>query len=261
MKKFALRALRALAVAAFWFAVWILLSFSINSDFLFPAPWTVLQEFFRLIVTGNFWLTTSFSLFRVLSGILISLVLGTLLAYFTHISKILNAILSPALSAVKATPVASFIILALLWLNRGILPIFITSLIVIPIVWANVSEGIKRVDPLLIDVAKIYRFSVAKKIFRLYVPSIAPYFTAACRSSLGMAWKAGIAAEILATPQNAIGRELYFSKTYLETPTLFAWTIVVILLSCILEKLFELLFKHIGARYHLIPKGDTNAEN
>ena len=113
-------------------------------------------------------------------------------------------------------------------------------------------------DKDLIAVTKVYRFSIKDKILKLYVPTIAPFFMAACKSSLGMAWKAGISAEVLSTPDNAIGKELYFSKTYLETPELFAWTFVVIILSVVIEKLLVLALTRFGSRFNFLPRGDRN---
>ena len=106
---------------------------------------------------------------------------------------------------------------------------------------ANVGEGIRSVNKGLIEVAKVYKLSPAKKLFKLYIPSVLPYFVAACRSSLGMAWKASVAAEVLAPSRNSIGEELYLSKTWLDSPSVFAWTLVTIVLSVIIEKLVILL--------------------
>ncbi len=252
---------KILAVTAFWGLVWFLLSKKIGNDFLFPSPSAVGQELWRLIGEKAFWLTTSVSLLRVLWGILISWIIGTALAYVLHASSVLRALISPVLTVMKSTPVASFIILALLWMERDFLPVFITALIVIPIVWANVTEGIHSIDPNLSEVTKVYRFSVKQRLFRLYIPSVSPYFMAACKSSLGMAWKAGIAAEVLSTPNHSIGKELYLSKTYLETPTLFAWTLVVILLSVIIEKLLVYGLERVGKGLRVIPKGGNHAED
>ena len=147
---------------------------------------------------------------------------------------------------IKSTPIASFIILTLLWIERDIIPIFIITLIVIPIVWSNISAGIRSVDRNLLDVSKVYSFSLTKKILRLYIPSIFPFFLAACKASLGMAWKAGISAEILSTPKDTIGTELYFSKTYFSTDQLFAWTLTVIVLSFVIEKILIFLIEKIA---------------
>jgi NitT/TauT family transport system permease protein len=261
MKKLAFRFFKIIAVAVFWGMVWFLLSKKIGIELLFPSPASVFSRLWELIRERSFWLTTSVSLLRILWGILIAWILGILLAYLLHVSRILRALLSPMITAIKSTPVASFIILAALWLELNVIPVFITALIVIPIMLANVTEGIHSVNADLIEVANIYRFSVKKRIFHIYIPSIAPYFMAACKSSLGMAWKAGIAAEILSIPEHSIGKELYFSKTNFETPSLFAWTLVVILLSLIIEKLLVYGLERIGNRFRILPQGEYHAEN
>lgn len=258
VKKITIAIIKYAAVFAFWIGVWCIAAYRTDSELLFPSPSSVIKALGELIVTKEFWITTAYSLFRVIAGILLSLVIGSVLAILTERISIFKLALSPIISIVKSTPVASFIILALLWVDRSDLPILITALIVVPIVWSNVSEGIRSVDKDLIEVAKIYDFSVVKKITKLYVPSIAPFFIAACRSSLGMAWKAGISAEVLATPENAIGRELYFSKTYLETPSLFAWTFVVIVLSIIIEKLFITVLSRAAKKLSVTAKGEKN---
>ena len=258
MKKTALKALKVLGVFAFWITVWVLISLSVDSEFLFPSPISVIKALGSLIVTADFWLSTALSLLRVFIGILISIVIGTLLAVLTVNVRVLDTLLSPLISVIKATPVASFIILAWLWISSGKLPVFITSLIVIPIIWSNISEGIRSVDRSLVEVARVYKFTAPQKLFKLYIPSVAPFFMAACKSSLGLAWKAGISAEVLTTPQKAIGTELYLSKTYLEMPTLFAWTLVVILLSMIFEKLFILGIEKAGRKLKMLPGGGSN---
>lgn len=258
IRKKAVALLKYAAVFIFWIAMWCAVSYRVNTELLFPSPLSVIEALCTLIVTREFWITAAYSLFRVTIGILLSLIIGSGLAVMTERISILKLTLSPVISIIKSTPVASFIILALLWVERGSLPILITALIIIPIIWSNVSEGIRSVDKSLIEVAKIYGFSIPKRIIKLYVPSIAPFFVAACRSSLGMAWKAGISAEVLATPENAIGKELYFSKTYLETPSLFAWTLVVIVLSILIEKLFIEVLSRSAKKMNVISKGEKN---
>ena len=225
------------ASVIFWILVWAALSWQINSEFLLPSPIDTLSALFGMLLTASFWQIIGASIIRILIAILASLLLGSIIATLTAKLDVADTLFAPLMTVIKATPVASFIILAILWIDRNTLPAFITMLIVIPIVWSNVSAGIKGVDKKLLEVAKIYKFPLSKRIFKIYVPSTMPYFLAACRASLGMAWKAGIAAEVLCTPKQAIGTQIYFSKTYLETTELFAWTLAVILLSVIIEKL------------------------
>ena len=262
---------KILLAAAFWGLLWALLSARVGIDFIFPSPRAVFSELWLLVTERSeslvryglqysFWHITLVSLLRVVWGVLVSIILGCLLAYLTTASRLLHTLISPALSAVKATPVASFIILAMLWLEKSILPVVITALIVVPIVWANVSEGIRAVNKDLREVATVYRFSLGKRVSRLYLPTIAPYFFAACQSALGMAWKASVAAEILALPQHSIGTELFLSKQYMLPETLFAWTLVVIVLSLVIEKLFVFGLKVLGRKLGVIAKGDSYAD-
>ena len=245
-KKILFLVTKTVLVLAFWLIVWALLAKKVGLELLLPSPKTTAITLFELAKTFSFWKITFNSLMNVLIGILVSLVIGSVLAVMTEKSKVLDALFSPVLTVIKSTPIASFIILTLLWIKKDSIPVFIISLIVIPIVWSNISAGIRSVDKNLHEVSRIYSFSIVKKILRLYIPSIFPFFLAACKASLGMAWKAGISAEILSTPKNTIGTELYFSKTYFSTEQLFAWTLTVIILSFIIEKILIYLIEKIA---------------
>lgn len=262
MKKTALKLCRYLGAIAFWVAVWFVIAGIVGLELIVPSPLSVLSALWNLVRSADFWLSTASSLLRVAVGVGISLVIGCAAAYLIWRSKILNTLLSPLLSIIKSTPVASFIVIAWLWFDTSALPIFISSLIVIPIITANVSQGIASVDNDLLEVANVYKLSVFKRLFKLYVPSVAPYFLAACKASLGMAWKASVAAELIVLCKNSIGREIYDSKLMLETADVFAWTVVIIILSIVAEKLLILLLKYIGRAAKLLPpKGEINAEN
>lgn len=157
--------------------------------------------------------------------------------------KVLDWLFSPLLTVVRATPVASFIMLTLLFLGRETVPPFIVFLMVLPIVWANVSEGLKTVDRGLKEVCDLYGLSFSRKMKILYMPHCMPYFSAGVMTSLGLAWKAGIAAEVLCTPKASIGKMVYDARVYLESAEVFAWTLVVVLLSLVLEQILKYFLK------------------
>ena len=221
---------------AFWLAVWQLAALIVGKDLLLPGPWTVARTLAALAVTGVFWQTTLLTLGRIFTGLLLGVVLGTALAVLTRVSRWCDRILSPVVKIVRATPVASFILLVLLWVGSGRVPVVISALMVLPVVWGNVAKGITETDPQLLELAAAYRFGTGKTLRLIYLPSAAPYFAAGVETSLGLAWKAGVAAEVLCHPKLAIGTQVYFTRTYFETPSLFAWTLVVILLSLLVEK-------------------------
>ena len=236
------------AVIAFWLVLWILLARVINKELLLPYPWTVAKTLSKLCFTLSFWENVLLTLFRILTGIFSALLCGTLLAILTCRSHLAYRLLYPLITMIRATPVASFIILVWIWLGSGKLPIFICFLMVLPIVWAAVSDGIRALDPKLSAVCSVYGLSFGKRFRHFYLPSVLPYFLSACKTSIGMGWKAGVAAEVLAVTPTSVGKQLYNSKLYLETPELFAWTAVVILLSLIIEKVTSRLIERARQR-------------
>lgn len=234
----------------------------VNSTLLLPSPIQVFRTFGSMLVTAVFWKNLLLSLLRVFGGILLSLLVGTLLAILTSVSSIARALLTPPINAMKSVPVACFIVLVFLWMNTATIPILITSLIVIPIVWSNVSQGIASTDRSLREVATAYGFSPMKKCTALYIPTVLPYFLAACRSALGMAWKAEIAAEVLAPPllTGGIGLGIYFAKTNFESAELFAWTLVIVLISYAMEKLLLFALEKLAHSLHLSEGGTSHVK-
>lgn len=224
-------------IAAFWLGLWALLAFMVDKALLLPGPWAVLKRLCALAVTAQFWATVGRTLLRIGLGLLCAVPAGVLLAAITCRFRLFRQLLSPLLTIVQSTPVASFILLLLIWVGRDVLPAVIVALMVLPVVWRNVAAGVENTDKQLLELTKVYRFSPMRTLRRVYIPSVAPYFFAACRTSLGLAWKAGVAAEVLTVPKGSIGQMLYESKLYLESPDLFAWTVTVILCSLIIEKL------------------------
>ncbi|MGI6665200.1 MAG: ABC transporter permease [Christensenellaceae bacterium] len=231
--------LKKCLVLLFWLGVWQLFYMLVGQEILFSSPLAVFTRLFSLVRELSFWKSIGASLLRVAIGYLLGVLVGIFLAVISTASKMVDALLSPLLTIIRATPVASFIILVLFWLTTDMVPVFIGFLIVVGIIWANVKEGILRTDPALLEMASIFRFSRSKKLRYIYIPSVRPFFSAASLTALGLAWKSSIAAEVICHPSFAIGSALYNAKIYLETTDLLAWTFMVILLSMILEKMVE----------------------
>ena len=242
------RILRILLIAAFWIGVWAFASWRVGKPLLLPSPAAVAARLWELMQTAEFYRTALKSLWNIVTGILIAVLGGSLLAVLTSRIKLLREVLLPIMTVIKATPVASFIILALIWIGAARVPTFITVLIVLPVVWTNLDEGFARIDPLLSEVARVYQMPFFKRLRILILPSLKPYFLAACRTSLGLAWKAGIAAEIIAMPRAHIGTMIGEGKLYLMTEDMFAWTLTVILLSLVIEFSFAAIWKRLDRK-------------
>ena len=228
---------RWLLPAVFWLAVWWLLALIVGKELLIPSPPLVVRTLLELVVTGAFWRYTALTLLRITLGLLLGIVLGMLTALLTNRLSLLHALLAPAVRVVRATPVASFIILVLLWVANGRVPVVISALVVLPVIWESTAAGLRSVDRDLLEFARAYRLTRLDTWRSIVIPSMLPQLAAAVCTAIGLAWKSGVAAEVLCLPKAAVGTQVYFSKLYLDTPALFAWTLMVVALSLTVERI------------------------
>ena len=226
-------------VAFFWLAVWQILSLMVHQVILLPSPLETLKTLVRLAGTGRFWASVGKSMLRICAGFLIGTLAGVVGAMATSRFRILQLFLSPLLHLVRSVPVASFIILALVWIQTGYLPVFISFLMVLPVVWNSVETAIRAIDPKLLEMAHVLHMTPRRIFWEIKMPAVLPSLWGAALTSLGLAWKSGIAAEVICRPSASLGGMLQDAKIYLETPEVFALTVTIVLLSLMLESLLK----------------------
>lgn len=238
--------IRALLPPAFWLGVWQVCALLVDrhvggrgNELLLPYPVSVWNALTALVGTGAFWATVLSSLGRIAVGLACGVLLGAALAALTCAFPWADRLLSPAIRVVRAAPVASFILLVLLWTARNTVPAVISALMVLPVVWDSLSRGIQAVDGGLLELARAYRFSRGKAVRLIYLPALRPHILSALSTATGLAWKSGVAAEVLCLPEPSLGQRIYYTKYYLDIPELFAWTTVVVALSMALERLLR----------------------
>ncbi len=237
MKKHGIKIATITGVALFWVAVWQIIALLVAQELLVPAPLVVLRSLVHMVQQPSFWLAVALSMLRVIGGFLAAVLLGILLAVLTVRFRLMRVLFAPLLNVIRSAPVASFIILALVWIQTGILPAFISFITVLPMVWANVEKGIRTTDRRLLEMARVFEMSRPKVLLHIWIPSVLPYFLAACSTGFGFGWKSAVAAEIIARPDHSIGQLLQRAKMHYETPDVFGYTIVIALLSMVLERL------------------------
>lgn len=230
-----------------WLLIWEVVARLIGQEILLVSPIAVLCRFFGLAVTKEFWKAVIFSFSRIIGGFFLALLAGTVLAGISSVSRRVKELLAPPIAVIKATPVASFIILILIWVSSRNLSVIISFLMVLPVVYTNVLQGIESTDRQLLEMAEVFQVTRIKKMRYIYALAVIPFFKTACSIALGLCWKAGVAAEVIGIPDGSIGEKLYEAKVYLETPDLFAWTLTIIVLSVCFEKVF-LFFMDKGLR-------------
>lgn len=219
----------------FWLFVWHFLSLKINSSIFLPSPEATYKALIRIGKRAGFWQTIFNTFSKIAKGFLLALIAGTFSAIISSFVKIIDVLVSPFMRLLKTVPVASFIILALLWVKSDKLSVLISFVMVTPVVYINILQSFDNVDNNLLEMADIFNVGLLRRLRFIYVPALVSGFMSACKIGLGFCFKAGIAAEIIGLPFQSIGSELYKSKLYLMTDELFAWTVVIVLMSVFFE--------------------------
>lgn len=243
------KSVRVIFSVLFWILIWELISLVVAKEILLPSPIKVIVRLYELLGTAEYYSALLGSVFRVFVGFVVGTVIGCITAYLSFVSDLVATLFNPMLTVIRSTPVASFIILALVWMGKEKVPVFTAIIMVIPIVHSAMLSGLNSTDKALAEVADVYNFSYFKKLRLLYLPSALPSFASGAMTSFGLAWKAGIAAEVLCSLKNSIGGKIYTSKLYLESVDLMAWTLTVIVVSLILESIMSHLMTPIIRRY------------
>ena len=237
---------QGLFVALFWLGVWQASSMLVDKPVLFASPFDTLRALGALLPTEEYWLSILGSLWRVALGFFLALAMGLLLGSLSFRFSGVQVLISPLLTMIKTVPVASFIILILVWYGSDALTVIVCLLIVLPQIYFATLNGLQSSDRELLEMARVFRVPGGRVVWLIYRPALMPYLLVACASGLGMAWKAGIAAEVIGNPANSIGEQLYLAKIYMATAELFAWTLTVVLLSTLFEKLVMNLLRRVG---------------
>lgn len=230
-------------IIGFWLLLWQIASMIIKNQILLVSPIDTLRALSVLVVSLDFWDAIWFSFARISLGFFLAFFFGLLTGTLAYWKPIIDGFLAPPIHFMKSIPVASFVILALIWTGSENLSVFISFLVVYPVIHVNTLAGLQSTDPKLLEMARVFRVPIWRRAMSIYRVSLYPYLTSAMRTALGMGFKSGIAAEVIGVPEGSIGEGLYMSKIYLSTAELFAWTLVIICVSVLFEKIFLLLLR------------------
>ncbi len=235
---------RNLLAVAFWLLVWELSSLAVNNSYFLPDIGETLAALGDIFSDKGFAIIILMTFARVISGLLLGAIFGVIMGWLSLKSDIVNALLKPVMLLVKSTPVASFIILLYAKLSGNALSIFIALLMVFPIICESTASALKNIDRELEEVCVVFKFSTLKRIRHLVVPTMLKFLVPAIITSVGLAWKAEVAAEIVGYVTNSIGSHINDASGS-DTATVFAWTLLIIVFSVVLEGITRHLLRRI----------------
>ncbi len=233
------RIIYTLVSIVFWIVLWQILALSLDLSFVFPRFDDTIKEFASLVITAEFWKITFSSFLRILLGFILGVVFGIALAVLSNALEIVHAIVSPAMTVIKSTPVASSILVLWCLIGKGNVPTVIALLMVMPIVWQNLMDGYGSISNSLNELCSVFSVSPIKKFRILTFPTLLRYLMPALVTASSLAWKSGIAAEIIVYAKNSIGKEITDAKNLFQSERMFAWTIAIISISILIEAIIK----------------------
>ncbi|MEI0699786.1 ABC transporter permease subunit [Brachyspira intermedia] len=216
-------------------SLWYFTALKINSEIVFPNIPNILKKFAEIISEKSFYKDLSSSLIRVLITFALSFLLAFIIGISAGIFSPIRYILIPIINFIRTIPTIPLILVAIIWFDNNTVPIFVSMLVIFPIMYDSITNGIINVDKKLIEMSMSYNVSLKTQIINLYIPYIKPYIFTGISQSMGITWKSILAAEILALPAFGIGTKLYESHLYLDSVSLFAYCLIAIIFNGIFE--------------------------
>lgn len=234
------------AVAAFWLAVWVLVAGLVAQPLILPGPGAVVVALLRLVCDAGTWAILAGSGARILGGLALAAVCGVVMAGASVRSLTFARLVAPALSFVKATPVACVVVLLLIWLGSARVSIAAVFLMALPGVYFSLVEGLTQVDQSLEQMFHLH----GVRGWRLFCAhtwrEVLPFVLSCARAVIGMSWKAGVAAELIGMATGTVGERIYQAKLLIETADLLAWTVLVVAASWACERVLVWLLRASG---------------
>lgn len=237
--------IKRLSVIIFWIVIWQIISMIFNEEILFVSPFKVFKTLIINLKTIEFYNMILHTFIKIVTGFSIGLIFGIILAIISKKFRLFKEVIYFPVLFLKSVPVVSFIVLLLFFITSENLPIWISGIMVFPIIYLNIYEGLENVNEKYIIMAKIYRVGMKKQVIYIYMEDLKPFIESAVTVASGLAFKSGIAAEVIALPTYGIGTKIYNSKIYLDTAELFAYTIVAIILAYMFEKILLFVLRKI----------------
>lgn len=240
--------IKKILIMAFWLIVWEILYLLVNQPLFLASPADTFIVLFQKLFKGSTWIIIANTTLKILAGYITAFFAGIITASVSYMFPLFEETVRPVMTLVKSIPVASFIVLVLAWLSSAKISGFITGFVVFPMIYFSVLGDIRRVDVSIMEMCRVFRVTLIKKIRYVYAPEVIEGLPELLRLTTGMGIRSAIAAELIGIPKNSIGEAIYKSKLYFDISDLFAWTIITIILCYVLEKMmiyFSIIIRRI----------------
>ncbi|MBQ9041330.1 MAG: ATP-binding cassette domain-containing protein [Eggerthellaceae bacterium] len=244
----------------FWLLVWQIAAWAVGNHILLAGPLDAAMALAAGIITPAFWAAVGFSFARILAGFAIAFALALILGTASWKSALFRDVLHPLVTFMKSVPVVCIIVLLLVWTGAANVSVIAVALMVFPPVYFSYLEGLRQTSDDMRQMLSVFGVRAGWRVRYYYLSAVMPYVTSASKVVVGIAWKSGVAAEVIGIPTGSIGAGIYSAKIGLSTADLFAWTFAVVALSALCEKLFLKLLDFIASKSASLPRADGDAQ-
>ncbi len=235
----------------FFLLCWVLISKLIASDLIFPGPMPVFRKLIELVRTGELFVPLMKTFVKALLGMLLALGVGLVSGFIMGSSPYFYELVKPLAMALRSVPIVSWLsTVILLWGIGWKGPTFIVFISLLPLIMFNVAEGVRSVDSKLLEVARVYEVSKWRVFKDVYLGSVLPFLLSSIDVSIGVMWKSAIVAEYL-VGDSGLGVQISWSKFYIDTPRVFAYTITAVVCGLTLEGVFSLMQRRVYSTWRM----------
>ncbi|MBN1052786.1 ABC transporter permease subunit [Clostridium botulinum] len=224
-----------LASCLFFLIVWQVLAVIINNDIYLPNIQQVITEMIKIISKNDFNLIFISSVYRSVLCYILAIILAIILGVLTFMYPFFKFLLAPINSFAKTIPTMVLVVLVLVWFNKDKTPFIVGFAITFPILYEGIVGSLNSIDKKIIDMMDIYEISLIEKIKNIYAPIIKFHLASIFVSTFSLAFKVVIAGEVHGQPRYGIGSAIQLEKVNFNTSGIFAWIVLIAILSLAFE--------------------------
>lgn len=212
-------------------------------DYVFPSFSACVKSTIGLFGQKSFYKKLLDTLLRFARSLALSCVLGLVFGIIGGLNPYIKACLKPIMATVKAVPVMAITLILLINFGKQDAPVVIGLLMGLPIIYSQVAFAIEGIDKSVLEMAKVFNVPLKRRLFSIYVPKATEGFLGGLSTAAGLTLKAVISAEILCYTVNSLGLSMQIARAnmFTDTPLLFAYVIVAIMLSLLFDFVLKLV--------------------
>ena len=235
MMKYSWKSKYTLISFILFIVLWECTAILINNDIYLPKVECILEETINLIKDKNFYMYVSSSFARTVMSYLCALILSVVFGILSFVYPFFRYLINPMNSFIKTIPTLVLVVLALVWFDKDKAPFIVGFAIIFPVLYEGIQNSLSKIDGRIMEMARIYEVSMFDKLNKIYIPTIKFYIMNIFVSTFSLTFKVVIAGEVHGQPKFGIGSQIQLEKVNFNTTGIFAWIVIIILISYISE--------------------------